>query len=91
MNRLSRKSTAWLLSQVHYKKQLNLHNRNTRMPEQASFGESMVLNLRRQRNIMTDKIDQIDELLQLIDENEEVVQFAELMQKLQTNPAQQPQ
>jgi hypothetical protein len=79
------------MSQVHYKQQLNLHNRNTRMPEQASFGESMVLNLRRQRKIMTDKIDQIDELLQLIDNSEGVVQFAELMQKLQTNPAQQPQ
>jgi len=87
MNRTSRKSTAWLASQAHCKRQSTFKH----MPEQASFGESMRLNLERQRRIMAEKMDQIDELLRLIDDSEEVIEFAELMQKLQTNPGQQGQ
>ena len=89
MNRASRKSTDWLLNREHCKRQ-SLHNHN-HMSEQASFKESMVLNLRRQRAIFSEKCEQIDELLLLIQQNREVSEFAELMQKLQTSPRQQPE
>lgn len=89
MNRTSRKSTDWLLNREHCKRQ-SLHN-NNHMSEQASFKESMVLNLTRQRAIFREKVDQIDDLLNLIDTNNSVSEFAELMQKLQTSPRQQPE
>lgn len=89
MNRASRKSTDWLLSREHCKRQ-SLHN-NNHMSEQASFKESMVLNLKRQRAIFSEKVDQIDDLLSLINTNKSVSEFAELMQKLQTSPRQQPE
>lgn len=89
MNRASRKSTDWLLNREHCKRQ-SLHN-NNHMSEQTSFRESMVLNLRRQRAIFSEKCEQIDELLILINTNNSVSEFAELMQKLQTSPRQQPE
>lgn len=61
------------------------------MSQQASFKESMVLNLKRQRAIFSEKVDQIDDLLILINDNKSVSEFAELMQKLQTSPRQQPE
>lgn len=89
MNRTSRKSTDWLLSREHCKRQ-SLHNHN-HMSQQASFKESMVLNLKRQRAIFSEKVDQIDDLLSLINTSNAVSEFAELMQKLQSSPRQQPE
>jgi hypothetical protein len=60
-------------------------SRETRPPENpASFKDSVVLNLKRNKLVMQHKIQLIDQAIEMAENNEDALKFAQLMGELQS-------
>jgi hypothetical protein len=58
------------------------------MSRELPFADAIVINLNRQREILRKKVDLIDKIVALVEDNPDAAKFAEMMHELQQVPGQ---